>query len=200
MVVDALDDALTGRVFADRYRVEDRIGDGAMGVVYRARHVKLARSFAIKVLHPQLLANAKVLRRFEREAQLASTLHHVNVIGVVDVGETAEGVRYLVMDLAEGETLSALIADGPMPAAGVIRFEMLTGRMPFDGDGVDVARANLMFDPPAMRALVPHVDIDPLLEAFTRRLMARALDDRIASAREARELLELIARDRAAAV
>jgi serine/threonine-protein kinase len=118
-VDNALDEALRGRVFANRYRIEDRLGDGAMGVVYRARHIKLARAFAIKVLHPSLLSNEKVRRRFEHEAEVAATLRHDNVIGVVDVGETSEGMRYLVMEYADGETLSALIGEGPMPGARV---------------------------------------------------------------------------------
>ena len=81
-------DKLIGQVLANRYQIESRLGEGAMGAVYRARHVKVGRAFAVKVLHPHLLVDAKVVQRFEREAELAGRLRHPNVIGVVDVGET----------------------------------------------------------------------------------------------------------------
>ena len=80
------DDALLGEVLANRYLIESKLGEGAMGAVYKAKHVKVGRPFAVKVLHPRLLEDRKVLQRFEREAELAGRLRHPNVIGVVDVG------------------------------------------------------------------------------------------------------------------
>jgi hypothetical protein len=76
---------------------------------------------------------------------------------------------------------------------------MLTAWPPFDGDGVDVARANISLETPVMRVRAPGVTVDPLLEGFTRRLMAKSRDDRPASASAARALLDLIERDRPAA-
>ena len=70
----------------------------------------------MKVLHPRLLEDQKVLQRFEREAELAGRLRHPNVIGVVDVGETADGMRYMVMDFAEGPDLATLLSEAPLPA------------------------------------------------------------------------------------
>ncbi|HEY0992987.1 MAG TPA: hypothetical protein VGD80_38305, partial [Kofleriaceae bacterium] len=61
-------DSLIGQVVASRYRVEARLGHGAMGTVYRARHIKVGRAFAIKVLHSQFLSDDKTRRRFAREA------------------------------------------------------------------------------------------------------------------------------------
>src|SRR4029078_2193996 len=99
---DAPCDHIIGEVLATRYRIEERLGEGAMGAVYRAKHVKVGRPFAVKVLHPRLLEDQKQLQRFEREAELAGRLRHPNVIGVVDVGDTGDGMRYMVMDFAEG--------------------------------------------------------------------------------------------------
>src|SRR3954471_6979486 len=93
-------DPLIGETIANRYQIEMRLGEGAMGSVYRARHVKVGRPFAVKVLHAKLLSDAKVAQRFAREAELAGKLRHPNVIGVVDVGETTEGLHYMVMDFA----------------------------------------------------------------------------------------------------
>ena len=85
-------------------------------------------------------------------------------------------------------------------ALGVILFEMLSGAMPFDGDGVEVARANLLEATPAMASRsVAGVVVDPLLEAFTHRLLEKSPADRPADAKAARELLDLIDRDPVAA-
>ena len=119
-------DKLIGEVLANRYQIESRLGEGAMGSVYRAKHIKVGRPFAVKVLHPRLLEDEKTLQRFEREAELAGRLHHPNVIGVVDVGETTDGLRYMVMDFAEGQDLAALLAEAPMPPA---RIHTLTRQM-----------------------------------------------------------------------
>jgi serine/threonine protein kinase len=286
-------DELIGRVIASRYRLEKKLGSGAMGAVYRARHVKIDRAFAVKVLHVELLENAKLQRRFVREAELAGTLSHPNVVGVVDVGETPEGLHYIAMEYAEGPTLGDIMTrDAPLAAErvleivsrlcdglhhaherglihrdfkpdnvivetregrewprivdfgiaivrdqtsseererlttagitlgtphymapehvtgqaidhridlfalGVVVYEMLSGVMPFDGDGVDVARANLLEETPYMATRAPGVKVDPLLEAFTRKLLAKSPDARPPTAKAARELLDLIASDR----
>jgi hypothetical protein len=76
---------------------------------------------------------------------------------------------------------------------------MLCGKLPFDGTGAEVARANLLLDPPRIADRVPYLQVDPLLEAFARRLMAKKRDHRPATAKAARELLDLIERDREAA-
>ena len=290
-------DKLIGEVLASRYQIESKIGEGAMGAVYRAKHVKVGRAFAVKVLHPRLLEDHKVLQRFEREAELAGRLRHPNVIGVVDVGETNDSMRYMVMDFAEGPDLATMLNEAPMPpqriihivrqlleglyhaheaglihrdfkpenviierdsngnevprivdfgiailreggdstggtgrlttnglvlgtphymapeqavadpidhridlfALGIIIYEMLCGRLPFDGSGAEVARANLLLDPPPISQRVPYLEVDPLLEAFARRLMAKKRDARPATAKAARELLDLVERDRTAA-
>jgi serine/threonine protein kinase len=282
-----------GTVIADRYRIDALLGQGAMGSVYRATHVKVGRKFAVKLLHPSAAHSPKQLRRWAREAELAGTLRHRNCVEVIDVGETPDGTHYLVMELAEGETLGSILsteapldpvraivlakqlcdglahahgrglihrdfkpdnviveraADGSETARivdfgiailrddatsggdrltsaglvlgtphymapehvtgqpidhridlfafGVVLYEMLTGRMPFDGDGVDVARANLLEVVPAMADRAPGVAVDPLLEAVVRRLLAKVPDDRPPSAKAVRELLGLVTGDR----
>jgi serine/threonine protein kinase len=290
-------DKLIGEVLASRYQIEARLGEGAMGSVYKAKHVKVGRPFAVKVLHPRLLEDDKTLQRFEREAELAGKLHHPNVIGVVDVGETSDGLRYMVMDFAEGHDLASLLVEAPMTAErvihltrqmleglyhaheeglihrdfkpenvivehdthgrevprivdfgiailreggqsaggvgrlttnglvlgtphymapeqavndpidhridlfalGIMIYEMLCGKLPFDGHGAEVARANLMLDPPRIADRVPFLEVDPLLEAFARKLMEKRRENRPATAKLALELLDLIVADREAA-
>ncbi len=288
---------LIGQILANRYQIEMRLGEGAMGTVYRARHVKVGRAFAVKVLHAKLLEDMKIAQRFEREAELAGRLRHANVVGVVDVGETPEGLRYMVMEFAEGDDLAEMLSEAPMPAAriinltrqmleglhhaheqglihrdfkpenviiekdmhglevprivdfgiailreggdspdsegrlttnglvlgtphymapeqavadpidhridlfalGIVIYEMLCGKLPFDGTGAEVARANLLLDPPTIAQRVPHLEVDPLLEAFARRMMEKKPAHRPATAKAARVLLDLIEKDRGAA-
>jgi serine/threonine protein kinase len=81
-------------------------------------------------------------------------------------------------------------------ALGIVIYEMLSGRLPFDGSGAEVARANLLLDPPPIAQRVPYLDVDPLLEAFARCLMAKKPKARPPTAKAAREVLDLIDHDR----
>jgi serine/threonine-protein kinase len=113
------DDDLIGKLVIGRYVVEERIGQGAFGAVYRGYHGKLKRPVAIKVLHPHLIHEPRVLERFRREAQLAARLAHANVAGVLDVGETLDGRQLMVLELAVGRPLSELLGE-PLPGPRVI--------------------------------------------------------------------------------
>lgn len=90
---------------ADRYRFEEELGRGAMGVVYRAQDLKLPRQVAIKMLHP-VLTNEVGIPRFESEIDIAARLHHPNIISVLESGD-ADGRLFYVMDYLGGETLRA---------------------------------------------------------------------------------------------
>jgi serine/threonine-protein kinase len=283
------DDELIGKLVIGRYVVESKIGSGAFGTVYRGRHAKVNRPVAIKVLHANLVHEPTILERFRREAQIAARLSHRNVVGVLDSGETIDGRQLMVLELADGQPLTALLgepltrervirlvgpilhgldhahaaglihrdlkpdniivelhpdgsevprivdfgiavlqsADGTFGtrltatgqligtplymapeqakletvdhradlfALGVIVYQMLAGATPFAGSPVDVAISNMTRDPPAI-AQRTGADVDPLLERFARKLMARELADRFGSARDALHALEAIERD-----
>jgi serine/threonine-protein kinase len=100
---------------------------------------------------------------------------------------------YMAPEQASGKPIDSR-AD--LYALGVTLFEMLTGCVPFEGEGVAVARANVVQATPAMQVRVPFLDVDPLLEAFTKRLMVKAPDERVPTAAAARALLDVIERDR----
>src|SRR5262245_40006496 len=104
---------MVGALVEARYRITGEIGRGAMGIVYRARHVRVGREVAIKVLHDHLLADPSMVARFDREAALAAKLHHPNVVGVIDVGTMPDGGRMMVLELAPGESLSTILDRGP---------------------------------------------------------------------------------------
>jgi serine/threonine-protein kinase len=102
-------DPLIGRVIADRYLVLARLGEGGMGRVYLAEHVKMTRQCAIKVMNPSLMNDSESLARFAREASSAARILHPNVAAVFDYGE-ADKIVYLVMEYVDGESLSAILA------------------------------------------------------------------------------------------
>ena len=119
MVVDLFNtdpqpDSLIGRKLDGRYEMLGRLGEGGVGVVYRARQVHLGREVAIKVLHKDAAAIPEWRRRFEREAQALSALAHPNVVPVTDSG-IDNGVPFLVMELLQGKTLADLLKEGPLP-------------------------------------------------------------------------------------
>jgi serine/threonine-protein kinase len=112
------EDRLVGQVLAGKYRIEEKIAEGGMGCVYRATHVLMEKTVAIKVLHPALAADDRVVARFTREAKAASRISHPHAINVTDFGEAENGVVYMVMEYLRGRTLKEVIrAEGPLPLA-----------------------------------------------------------------------------------
>jgi len=103
------DASLIGMVLDGRYRMDSLLGRGGMGVVYRATHIHIDTEFAIKVLHPDLVANQSAIERFRREARAAGRIHHPNAIQVTDFGVTKEGIVYLVMELVDGQSLREML-------------------------------------------------------------------------------------------
>lgn len=104
-----LQDELMGSIVAERYHVLRKLGEGGMGTVYLAEHVKMGRKAALKVMNPGMTSDADAIARFNREAANASRLNHPNVCAIYDFGETPDGLIYLAMEYIEGEPLTALV-------------------------------------------------------------------------------------------
>lgn len=99
-----------------RYVLRQKIGQGGMGAVYRARHVRMGRDVALKVIDPRRVKDQDLIQRFRREMQVCSRLQHEHIVPAVDVGEH-EGAAFLVMEFVEGADLASIVKqDGPMPA------------------------------------------------------------------------------------
>ncbi len=101
---------LVGRVLEGKFRVERLLGEGGMGRVYLAEHVRIGRRCALKVLSPQLVGHPGAIKRFGGEARNASRIAHPNVATVYDFEETEDGLVYIVLEYIDGETLGALLA------------------------------------------------------------------------------------------
>ncbi|HXD48227.1 MAG TPA: serine/threonine-protein kinase [Gemmatimonadaceae bacterium] len=101
-------DPLVGRVIAERYLVLALLGEGGMGRVYLAEHVKMNRQCAIKVMNPSLVNDTESSQRFAREASSAARILHPNVAAVFDYGES-DKIVYLVMEYVDGESLSTIL-------------------------------------------------------------------------------------------
>ena len=103
-----------------QYTLQERIGQGGMGVVFKARHSLLQRPTALKLLPPET-AGERAIRRFEAEVQQTSRLTHPNTVSIYDYGRTVDGVFYYVMEYLDGVSLQELVElDGPQPPGRVI--------------------------------------------------------------------------------
>ncbi len=107
-------DPMLGRTIAGRYRLEARIGEGGMGVVYRARHVLIDRIVAVKLIRPDLRGETHLRAWMLREARAANRVDHAHIIDIHDIGETGESELYLVMEYLVGTSLSSELSRGSM--------------------------------------------------------------------------------------
>src|SRR5689334_6446526 len=111
-------DPFVGRTLDDKYLVEEPVGAGGMGAVYRARHLSMDRPVAIKFLHQRFVEDEAARNRFQAEALAAVKLCHPNAVSVTDFGQTSEGVVYIVMELLEGRTLREILnREAPLETA-----------------------------------------------------------------------------------
>jgi eukaryotic-like serine/threonine-protein kinase len=104
------EEPLIGVVLGDRYRVDEQIGAGGMGVVYRATHVLIGRTLALKVLRKRYAEQPDIAQRFAQEARVASSIKHPNVVDILDYGSTPEGSPYYVMECLAGHSLARELA------------------------------------------------------------------------------------------
>lgn len=114
-------DALVGRKLDGRYKVGRVLAMGGMGAVYEARHLKLKKAVALKVLHPAAESDEDIVKRFEREALVGGHVVHPHVAAATDFGELSDGTRFLVMELVRGGTLRKLMDAGPLPVERAVR-------------------------------------------------------------------------------
>ena len=175
------------------YRVEDEIGRGGMGVVYRAVDTGLGRRAAIKLLPPDATGDSERHRRFIQEARAASALNHPNIVTIYEVGEH-EGTTFIAMELVDGLPLDTLLAKGPLPlataldyatqtaaaleaahAAGIVHRDIKPANIMITGDGrvkvLDFGLAKLI-ERPAAEATMSAFDTMPGIVVGTAAYMS----------------------------
>jgi serine/threonine protein kinase len=116
---------LVGSIIHKSYHVLRKLGEGGMGTVYLAEHVKMGRKSAVKVMNPAMVHDPDAISRFNREAANASKINHPNVAAIYDFGETEDGLVFLAMEFIEGPSLTKVIQDAgslpPLRAADITR-------------------------------------------------------------------------------
>ena len=102
---------LENKIFDQRYKIEEKIGEGGMGAVYKAIQLSTGKSVAIKVVSASHTQNEETIKRFQREVKLQTQLSHPNLVSILDFSKTNEGEYYFVMEFVEGKSLSKCIKD-----------------------------------------------------------------------------------------
>ncbi len=141
-----------GLIVDKKYRVEELIGEGGMGKVYRARQLVLDKPVVLKVLRQSLLSDERTVARFQREAKAASRLNHPNSISILDFGQAEDAALYIAMEYVQGKDLHQILTrEWPLPEMRVARIvgQVLSALSDAHGAGVihrDLKPENIMVE------------------------------------------------------
>jgi serine/threonine protein kinase len=116
-------DPMVGRILAGKFRIEALLGEGGMGMVYKATQINLDKTIVLKVLRPSLISDERTVQRFQREARAASRLNHPNSIGVIDFGQAPEdGSMFIAMEYCPGHDLHHILSnEWPLEESRILR-------------------------------------------------------------------------------
>jgi serine/threonine protein kinase len=178
MIGVAVCDPLVGRVLDEKYRLDEWLGEGGMGTVYRATHLLIDRPVAVKVLHSRFVEDDAAQQRFRREARAAGRLQHPNAVAVTDFGRTDAGCVYIVMELLEGRTLREVLAqESPLPVERAVSLMSQTAAAVEAAHEAGVIHRDLK---PANIFVVQRKNLPPVVKVLDfgiAKLAADSLDD-----------------------
>ena len=166
-------DPLLGKVFDGRYRLDEQLGKGGMGVVYRATQIAMGKVVAVKVLRGELTSHREAARRFHREAKAASLLSHPHTVRVFDFGQTRDRELFMVMEYLQGRSLGALLAEQgrlPVERAAAIVSEIAEALM--EAHGVGLVHRDLKPDNVILVDLPGHPDFVKVLDFGIAKLLS----------------------------
>ncbi|HET9620075.1 MAG TPA: serine/threonine-protein kinase [Kofleriaceae bacterium] len=118
--------SLVGEILDNRYRITRKLGEGGMGEVYAADHIHIERSYAIKLLRPEIVSNPEAVTRFRQEARSSSSIGHQNIIRIDDFGQLNDGRIYMCMELLNGAALNDMLTQ-PLPVDRLLNILIQTG-------------------------------------------------------------------------
>src|SRR5256885_4523495 len=114
-------DPFVGKVIDGRYEIQQRVGEGGMGVVYKARQMSIDRVIALKMLNQQMQGDQQWVQRFYNEAKACSRLQHPNTIRMFDFGQTPDGRLFMTMEFLDGVSLREALSRGPLAPHRVVK-------------------------------------------------------------------------------
>src|SRR5688572_7950781 len=114
-------DPFVGKVIDGRYEILARVGEGGMGVVYKARQLSIDRIIALKMLNPEMARDPNWVQRFYNEAKACSRLQHPNTIRMFDFGQTSDGRLFMTMEFLDGLSLRQALERGTLAAQRVAK-------------------------------------------------------------------------------
>jgi serine/threonine-protein kinase len=168
-------DPLIGKVIADRFEMLDRIGEGGMGVVYRARQISVDRMVAIKVLNAQVAQDPQWVQRFINEAKACSKLQHPNTVRLIDFGQTREGLLFMAMEFLDGQSLRAAIdRGGRMQAARVLKIIIQCCQSLAEAHGLGIIHRDIKPDNLYLVSLAGQTDFLKVLDFSVAKLKQQA--------------------------
>jgi serine/threonine-protein kinase len=168
-------DPLIGKLLADRFEILDRIGEGGMGVVYRARQVSVDRVVAIKVLNAQVAQDPQWVHRFINEAKACSKLQHPNTVRLIDFGQTRDGLLFMAMEFLDGMSLrTAIDRGGRMAPARVLKIIMQCCQSLAEAHGLGIIHRDIKPDNLFLVTLAGQPDFVKVLDFSVAKLKQAA--------------------------
>jgi serine/threonine-protein kinase len=171
-------DPYLGLVLQDKYTIEQLIGEGAMGRVYKARQTTLRKHFAVKILAPHLMNDEASHARFAAEAHNCASLNHPNVVSVVDYGTSPGGATYIVMEFIKGSALEDIIAtEFPLGRDRIVDLTLQILAALAEAHGLGILHRDLKPENILVQSLRTHGELAKVLDFGIAKLMDRPDND-----------------------